>query len=99
MLMTCKYVSIQSRKPISGKFNAVAPHPVTNKEMTKAIANQLNKPLILPNVPAFALKILLGEFASFVVKGARVSSKKIESVGFKFSYPILSDALKNLLYV
>lgn len=83
--------------PISGKFNAVAPHPVTNKEMTKTIAKQLNKPLILPNVPAFVLKILLGEFASFVVKGSRVSSKKIESSGFNFSFPILSKALKDLI--
>lgn len=83
--------------PIAGKFNAVAPDPVTNKEMTQAIAKQLKKPLLLPNVPTFALKILLGEFADFVVTGARVSSKKIASVGFKFSYPVLSNALKNLL--
>ncbi len=83
--------------PIAGKFNAVAPHPVTNQQMTQSIAKQLHKPLILPKIPAFALKILLGEFATFVVKGARVSSKKIESVGYEFSYPLLSDALKNLL--
>lgn len=83
--------------PITGKFNAVAPNPVTNQEMTKAIASQLKKPLLLPAVPAFVLKIILGEFASFVIKGAHVSSKKTESVGFKFTFPLLSEAVRNLL--
>lgn len=83
--------------PIAGKFNAVAPNPVTNLEITKAIAKQLKKPLLLPAVPGFLLKVILGEFASFVIKGARVSSKKIESVGFKFTFPLLSEALRNLI--
>ena len=82
---------------MSGAYNAVAPEPASNAEFTRILARALNKKLWLPNVPAFVLKALLGERASLVLKGSRVSSKKIESTGFKFKYPSLEPALENLL--
>lgn len=80
-----------------GVFNAVAPNPVNNKELTLAIAKTLNKPIILPNVPAFVLKLMLGEMASIVLSSQYVSCKKIESTGFQFTYTYLNNALDNLL--
>lgn len=80
-----------------GVYNAVAPNPVTNKEITYAIAKKLQRPIFVPFVPAFALKILLGEMAGIVLNGSIVSSKKIEATGFEFSFPQLSDALQDLL--
>ena len=77
--------------------NGVAPNPATNKSLTKAIAHQLNKPLFLPNVPKFALKILVGEMADMLVGGNNVSSKKIEKLGYSFKYPELEQALADLL--
>lgn len=78
---------------LSGTFNGVAPNPATNEEITKAIAKELHKPLLLPNIPAFALKIVIGEMAAAVVGGSNVSSKKIESTGYQFKYPNLEAAL------
>jgi uncharacterized protein (TIGR01777 family) len=82
---------------MSGAYNAVAPKPASNAEFTRILARVLNKKLWLPNVPAFVLKALLGDRASLVLKGSRVSSQKIESTGFTFKYTSLEPALKNLL--
>jgi uncharacterized protein (TIGR01777 family) len=82
---------------MEGVYNAVAPHPVPNKEFTHVCADVLHKPILLPNVPAFVLKVLLGEMADLVLKGAKVSSEKIQSTGFKFQYTELEEALKDLL--
>lgn len=82
---------------MSGAYNAVAPEPASNAEFTQILARTLNKKLWLPNVPAFVLKALLGDRASLVLKGSRVSSQKIESTGFTFKYGSLEPALKNLL--
>jgi len=82
---------------LEGTFNAVAPNPVNNKELTESIAERLEKPLILPNVPAFALKLLLGEMSTIVLASQLVSSKKITSTGFQFYYPQLKPAITDLL--
>ena len=85
------------KQKISGIVNGVAPDPVNNKELTKAIAKQLRKPLFLPNVPKFALKILVGEMADMLLGGNNVSSKKIEELGYSFQYPKLDAALNDLI--
>ncbi|MDN3593352.1 TIGR01777 family oxidoreductase [Zunongwangia endophytica] len=82
---------------LSGTFNGVAPNPVTNKEMTKEVANQLNKPLWLPNVPGFVLKTYFGEMATLLLSSQLVSSKKIEEQGYHFQYLHLQPALDDLL--
>lgn len=81
---------------LSGVYNMVAPNPVTNKQLTQAIAKQLHKPLWAPNVPPFILKLLLGEMSLIVLGGAKVSSTKIEQAGFKFKYRIVEEALKEI---
>lgn len=82
---------------LEGKYNAVAPNPVQNKKMTKMIASQLGSPLWLPNIPAFAIKLLLGEMSILVLEGQLVSSKKIEEVGYHFKFYNLENALQDLL--
>ena len=83
-------------QPIDGVYNAVAPEPVTNASLTKAIARQLNKPLFMPNVPAFVLKIMLGEMSSMVLGGNKASSVAIQQEGFKFEFAKLEDSLQHL---
>lgn len=83
-------------RELTGVYNAVAPNPVTNKEMTKQLADQLNKPLWLPNVPKFVLKTMLGEMSQIVLSSQLVSCKKIEEHGYKFKYSNLSKALEDL---
>jgi uncharacterized protein (TIGR01777 family) len=81
---------------LTGVYNMVAPLPVTNKQLTQAIAKQLHKPLWAPNVPAFVLKLMLGEMSTIVLGSTRVSAQKVEDAGFKFKYPDITSALKEI---
>jgi len=92
--MFCKAIEDRS---LAGAYNGVAPNPVTNAELTKAIASILKKPLWLPNVPPFVLRLLVGEMADIVVNGSKVSAEKILATRFKFQYSQIDDALRNLL--
>lgn len=80
-----------------GIYNGVAPQPITNEELTAELAKALKRPLFLPNIPLFALKIVMGEMAYFVVTGARVSSSKLAQSGFKFEYKTINAAINNLI--
>ncbi|MCB0465497.1 MAG: TIGR01777 family oxidoreductase [Aequorivita sp.] len=85
------------KNQLEGKYNAVAPNPVQNKKITKMIASKLGSPLWLPNIPAFILKLLLGEMAVLVLEGQLVSSQKIEQLGYQFKFYNLENALQDLL--
>ncbi|MCP4521951.1 MAG: TIGR01777 family protein [Cytophagales bacterium] len=80
-----------------GAYNAVASQPVTNKELTKAIAKQMKKPVFLPNVPGFVLKLMLGEMGSLAILGSNIGNQKIKDVGFQFEYDDLTQSLKKLI--
>lgn len=82
---------------LEGVYNGVAPNPVTNKELTKAVAEVLQKPLILPNIPKFAMKLVLGEMHILLFESQRVCAKKIEEKGFNFRFANLKPALEDLL--
>ncbi|MFN4082608.1 MAG: TIGR01777 family oxidoreductase [Bacteroidia bacterium] len=82
---------------IQGAYNAVAPNPATNKELTKYICKALNKPFLMPNVPAFALKLAMGEMADMVLSSQNISSKKICDAGFKFKFTNAENAIMDLL--
>lgn len=81
---------------LEGIYNAVAPNPVTNTEVTKTVARVLDKPLILPNIPKFAMKLALGEMHILLFESQRVSSNKIEKAGFNFKFHHLESAIKDL---
>ena len=82
---------------MSGVFNAVAPQPVTNRDFTAALAKTLKKSLFLPPVPAWTLRLMLGEMAQMVLGGNRVSSEKIVSHGYNFKFAEVEPALQSLL--
>ncbi|MEO8884521.1 MAG: TIGR01777 family oxidoreductase [Mucilaginibacter sp.] len=81
---------------LKGIYNMVAPNPVTNKQLTQAVAKQLHRPLWAPNVPAFALKLLFGEMSLVVLGSTKVSAQKIEDAGFKFKFAEIEEALNNI---
>jgi uncharacterized protein len=81
---------------IRGAVNATAPHPVTNEEFTSRLAVALHRPAFFP-VPAFALKLALGEMSEMVLASQRVLPTVAKSAGFRFQYPDLHTALENLL--
>lgn len=78
-----------------GVYNAVAPHPVTNNEFTKALAEAMHRPLVLPKVPSFALNLMLGEMSNVILTGQRVSANKVMQTGFTFEYNYLDEALES----
>jgi uncharacterized protein (TIGR01777 family) len=82
---------------MQGSYNAVAPNPVTNKELVLEIARkEKGKSFISVHVPTFALKIRLGEMSVEVLKSATVSSEKIQNAGFIFQYPDIDSAILQL---
>jgi uncharacterized protein (TIGR01777 family) len=83
-------------KQLEGVFNAVSPNPVSNSELTKTIAKVLKKPLWLPNVPEFLMKILLGEMAYLLFSSKYLSAEKIKSEGFNYKYPDIQSAIHHL---
>jgi hypothetical protein len=84
------------QQKLTGVYNAVAPNPVSNLELIKATASVLNKPLFMPNIPKFFMKIVLGEMYILLFESQRVSSKKITQKGFYFKFNCLEPALKDL---
>jgi len=82
---------------IDGAFNASASNPVSNQMLTEAIAKQLNKPIWLPNVPAFILKLVLGEMSAIVLDSQYLINDKIKNLGFQFQYDWIDDALTDIL--
>ena len=84
-------------KKLSGTYNAVASNSATNMEMTKAIARRLKKPLRLPNIPFFVMKLILGEMSAIVLESQNLKNKKILNQGFTFKYDNLEKALDNCL--
>ncbi|WP_203258286.1 TIGR01777 family oxidoreductase [Hyunsoonleella ulvae] len=87
-----------SEHNLQGVFNGVAPNPVTNSELTKTTAKVLGKPLFLPNIPKFFIKLILGEMHIILFESQRVSSKTIVNKGFDFKFHHLQPALTNLLH-
>jgi uncharacterized protein len=82
--------------PNTSVWNATAPTPVTNAEFSRTLGAVLSRPAVLP-APAFGLKLLLGEFADFLLTGARVLPAAAEGAGFRFRYNTLEPALRSLL--
>lgn len=80
-----------------GAFHVNAGHDVTNIEFMRTLAAVLHKPFFLPRVPAFALRIALGELSSVVLHGSRASNARLLSKGFLFQHNNLRSALEDLL--
>ncbi|QIX60796.1 TIGR01777 family protein [Hymenobacter sp. BT18] len=78
-----------------GVYNAVAPNPVTNQTFTETLAEVLHRPLVLPKVPEFGLKLMMGEMSEIVLSSQRVSAEKVLRAGFVFEYPQLKPALES----
>ena len=81
---------------LSGPINATAPTPVCNQEFSETLSTVLGRPCMF-RVPGFVLRILMGESADLILYGQNVIPRKLLSNHFKFQYPTLQIALKQLL--
>lgn len=80
-----------------GAYNICPPDHRTNKDMMRHIAKAVGRPLFPIAVPGFALRIALGEMSDLLTEGARVESRRLEQVGFRFSHGDLGPALRDLV--
>ena len=81
---------------MQGPYNAVAPNPVTNRELTEEIASILKRPLWLPAVPGFVVRLIAGEVAEIVLEGGKVSADKLKAAGFDFRFATVRRALEDI---
>ena len=94
----CELYLYALEQNITGVYNAVAPHPVTNEELTLTLAKAMRgKAFLTMHVPEFALKLLMGNRSIEILKSTTVSSKKTEATGFSFRWPQIKEAIADLL--
>jgi uncharacterized protein (TIGR01777 family) len=91
------YIEAIENEKMIGPYNATINDSTTNLTFSKALANSLGYTLWLPKVPAFLIRLGMGEMANIVLTGRRVSSDKIKSLGFRFQFKNLKNALKDCL--
>ncbi|HLG02633.1 MAG TPA: TIGR01777 family oxidoreductase [Bacteroidia bacterium] len=91
------YLKAIGDNQMRGSYNAAAADQPTNRTFIKTIGTALAKPVFLPPVPKFVMRLLLGEMADLVTEGSRVSNEKLVNAGFAFKFSRLKDALDDLL--
>ncbi len=83
---------------LHGSYNAVAPKPVTQKDLILTLGQKMRNKFFIPvYVPAFILKIIFGNRSIEILKSATVSDKKIKATGFTFLYPSIESAIDELI--
>ncbi len=91
------FLFLVQNTPQNQTYNATAPTPVSNYELANTIATALGKKSLIAPVPAFALRLAMGEMADVVLHGANVVPENLQKAGFEFLYPTVLAALENLL--
>ncbi len=91
------YLFLIGTEDISGPVNFTSPNPVRNKDMTKALGEALKRPVFMPSVPGFMIRLLKGEFGSVLLEGQKVIPTKLLQKGYQFRFATIKEALANLL--
>jgi uncharacterized protein (TIGR01777 family) len=84
------------KKQAAGRFNLVAPNPLTNADFGRAIGKVMSRPAVMPT-PAFALKLAFGELSTTLLTGQRVVPQQLQELGFTFQFLEAEEALEDLL--
>ncbi len=85
------------KSDLKGPFNCTAPNPLTNRDFGKALARALGTSVVMPGVPAFMIKMALGDFSEVILKGQRAIPRRLLDAGFEFQFPHAEAALADLL--
>jgi hypothetical protein len=91
------YQGAMENNKMEGVYNAVAPHPVSNREFMRTLKRVERRAGLVIEVPSVFLKLILGEMSIEVLKSAKVSADKIVSTGFTFRFPQIHEALQDLI--
>jgi uncharacterized protein len=88
---------LADREELRGPFNIAAPEPVRQAELVRAIADALNRPLLL-SVPALAMRLAPGHMAEeLLLPSVRMVPKRLQESGFEFREPEVREAMKRML--
>jgi uncharacterized protein (TIGR01777 family) len=79
-----------------GPINGTAPNPLTNKAFSRALGRALHRPSFLP-VPGFALRLRFGQVAEVLTTGQRVLPRRALALGYRFRFPDIDAALRDVL--
>ena len=93
--LTALIAFLMKESTVRGVFNATSPFPVTNREFTRALAEAVHRPAILP-VPAFALRWIFGEMSQVLLSSQRAIPDAAQRAGFVFQHPDIFAALAQL---
>ena len=95
--MARMFVFALENKELHGPFNAVAPHPMRNKDFARAIGDGMGKKALLLPVPTLALRCAMGQMADVVLHSAKVDSGNISRAGFHFEFETAEKAVQDLV--
>ncbi len=84
------------RTDARGPYNACSPQPVRNRDFARSLGRALGRPAFMP-VPAFVLRLLLGELSGLLLGGQRAVPSRLRAAGFNFAFTDLDMALGDLL--
>jgi hypothetical protein len=92
------FIHAIEHEQLSGPFNAVAPKPVSNKELTLTLARHIRHRFFIPVfVPSILLRWMMGESSIEILKSTTVSCQKLQATGFTFLYPTIEPAIRELM--
>jgi len=91
------YLKALNDNTMSGAYNAVSPQHITHSEFMHILGKVMNLPVLPVPIPPFMLRAVFGEMSSIILKGSRVSSEKLTSIGYRFQFGSLEDALCDIL--
>lgn len=82
-----------------GRYNAVAPGVVSNREFTEAFAKRLRRPVVW-SAPIWLVRSVVGkDRASILLEGQNIQPKRTVDAGYRFRYPAVDDALADLVKI
>jgi hypothetical protein len=79
-----------------GPLDVTAPEPVRSRDLARAIGRVLSRPRFLP-APAAAIRLAVGEMADVLLASQRVLPRKALGLGYRFRFPEVEGALRDLL--
>lgn len=91
----CELILFLSHKRLTGTFNAVSPQPVQFMYLLKKFNQKFGGISIPLTVPAFLLKLFIGNMSEVFLNSQKVSCRKIENLGFTFQSKTLALFFKS----
>lgn len=95
--MARAFLFLLAKPDIHGAVNFTAPHPVRNSELMHVMRKVMGRRALIPCVPAFILKLIYREFSTVFLKGQRVIPGLLRGAGFRFRFPFIEQAVRDLL--